>query len=249
MTRLYPMIFKRRSVRKYNKELKISDNELKLIEDKIKELVPLFPEIKTEVVLETVNKSSLKKGSHCILLYSEEASGYTVNAGYMLEQLDLYLCSLNIGVCWYGLAKAKEKERNGLPYVIMLGLGKSAPEDFRSGIEDFNRKDINETWEGEFDITVKTAASLAPSACNSQPWKIKSTAERIEVFRNTEPKTVLPRFLHRFFGGIDCGIYIFFLELALTGNNFCFERSLFKDEEAQNGLQKLAQYDIYGMFI
>lgn len=249
MTRLYPYIFKRRSVRKYNNELEISKEELKLIKDKIAEVVPLFPEIKTEIVLAPVDKSTLKKGSHCILLYSEKEEGYTVNAGYMLEQLDLYLCSLNIGVCWYGLAKAKEKERNGLPYVIMLGLGKSEPEDFRSDIKDFNRKDISEIWQGEFSERVKTASSLAPSACNSQPWIVKSSNEKIEVFRNTEPKTIIPKSHRPFFGGIDCGIYIFFLELALTANNFCFERSLYKNEAEENGLQKLAQYDMYDMFI
>ncbi len=249
MTKLYPYIFKRCSVRKYDDNLKITEAELEAIQNKIAELVPLFPEIKTKVLLETVDKSSLKKGSHCILLYSEKVDGYTVNAGYMLEQLDLYLCSMDIGVCWYGLAKAKEKEYEGLPYVIMLGLGKSKPTDFRADISQFNRKDINNTWQGEFDNTVKQAAALAPSACNSQPWIVKSNNERIEVFRNTEPKTIIPKSHRPFFGGIDCGIYLFFLELSLTANNFCFERSLYKNEADLNGLQKLAQYDIYDKFI
>ena len=249
MTKLYPMIFKRRSVRKYDPALKLTREEIAAIENKINEVVPLFPEIKTKVVLETVDKTTLNKGTHCILLYSEKAPGYTQNAGYILEQLDLYLCSMNIGVCWYGLAKPKAKELDGLPYVIMLGLGKSAPEDFRKDISEFSRKDSEEIWQGEFEESVKEAARLAPSACNSQPWVVKSDSEKIEVFRNTEPKTIIPRSHRPFFGGIDCGIFIFFLELALTANNYCFERTLFKDAEPQNGLQQLARYDIYDKFI
>ncbi len=249
MLKLYSQIFRRLSVRKYNDSLCITEAELSEIENKLNELVPLFPEIKTKAVLAPIEASSLKKGSHCILLYSEKKDGYTVNAGYMLEQMDLFLCSKNIGVCWYGLAKPKEKEFEGLPYVIMLGLGKSAPEDFRTEQTKVNRKELSQIWQGEFNEKVKAASRLAPSACNSQPWIIKSKVETIEVFRNTQPKTIIPRSHRPFFGGIDCGIFLFFLELALLKENFTYERLLFKAEKEENGLQKLAQYNIYDMFI
>jgi hypothetical protein len=38
----------------------------------------------------------------------------------MLEQIDLFMTSLNIGVCWYGVAKPKEMLYDGLKYVNTL---------------------------------------------------------------------------------------------------------------------------------
>ena len=51
-------------------------------------------------------KTSCKRGEeYCILLYSEKKGDYLRNIGYIGEQLDLYLASLNIGACGLGSAK------------------------------------------------------------------------------------------------------------------------------------------------
>ena len=49
----------------------------------------------------------MKKQEKVILLYSEEKENYLMNIGYLGEQLDLYLASLNIGSLWFGLNKIK----------------------------------------------------------------------------------------------------------------------------------------------
>lgn len=42
---------------------------------------------------------------HFLVFFSEPEEGYLVNAGFMLQQLDLYLSAKGIGSCYQGTAK------------------------------------------------------------------------------------------------------------------------------------------------
>lgn len=75
---------------------------------KIKNLIPLVNGIKIKYKIVPREKTTSKRGEHCLLIYSEEKEHYLLNIGYMFEQLDLYLASKNIGVCWYGMGKVNE---------------------------------------------------------------------------------------------------------------------------------------------
>ena len=104
------MIFKRKSFRRFNDALTLSKKELCDIEQKIKCLIPLVNGIQIKYKVIPRERTTSKRGEFCLLIYSEEKEHYLLNIGYMFEQLDLYLASKNIGVCWYGMGKVNEPQ-------------------------------------------------------------------------------------------------------------------------------------------
>ena len=247
MKELYEMIFKRKSIRTYKEELKISEGELKKISEITSNLIPLSKDIKVLFKIVKREETTAKRGEYCLLMYSEKKNGYLQNAGYMFEQADLILEKEDIGVCWYGMAKPKEKTINGLDYVIMFSLGKSVSEDFRNGISDFNRKTVETIWEGEFDQSVKEAVRLSPSACNSQPVSIKSENGKIILYRNSKIFTIMPPKTKEYFNTIDTGIAMCILEISLEKINRKFTRTLCLGNENEKGLIKIAGYTVGDM--
>lgn len=242
MNEYYDMIFKRKSVRHFDSARTLTDQELAEVNEKTKNLAALDSGIKTAFEIVKREDTTAKFGEYCLLLYSERKPNYLLNAGYILEQMDLFMEKNNIGVCWYGLAKPKEKMRGDLHYVIMLTFGKASPDTFRSEISQFNRKDHQEIWQGNFDADVSEAVRLAPSACNTQPWIFKNSENILHVYRNTKVRSFIPSAFLSYFNAIDIGICLCFLEIALSKNGRSFERILIPDGTAENGLIETAQY-------
>lgn len=243
MNELYNMIFKRKSVRKYDAKNKLSDEDITRLKSYMDSAVHLDEGIKTAYTIVKREETTAKFGEYCMLFYSEDKPFSLLNAGYILEQADLYLASQNIGACWYGMAKTDMTSLNGLDYVIMLAFGKCSPEIFRSGGEQFTRKSMEDISEGNFDDGVRSAVRLAPSACNSQPWRVKYSADKIEVYRETNLRTIIPHSKRTFFGSIDMGICLYFLELSIEQKGIKFERAL-HDVPAEGSLVHIASYSI-----
>jgi hypothetical protein len=189
-------------------------------------------------------ETTAKFGEYSLLFYSEKKPGYLLNAGYMLEQMDLYLAVRDMGACWYGLAKPKRSKPAGLEYVIMLVFGQSAPEDFRRNTAEFKRMSTKEIWKGDFDSGVVEAVRLAPSASNTQPWRIFSEGNRISVFRETNLRTFVTAKLLPYLNTIDMGIALYFLETALLEKGYAFEKTFKLDETSEKGLVKVADYKL-----
>ena len=108
------MIFKRKSIRRYDYNLSITEAEMEDIRQAINNFRPLVKDIKVKFKIVESKETTSKRGEYCLLMYSEEKPLYLLNVGYMLEQMDLFLASRNIGVCWYALAKTKELKLDGL---------------------------------------------------------------------------------------------------------------------------------------
>jgi len=102
------MTFKGKSFRGYNEKFNLTQGELSDIQNKITELNPLAEGIEIEYKIVPRDKTTSKRGEYCLLIYSEEKEHYLVNICYMFKELDLYLASKNIGVCWYGMGKVKD---------------------------------------------------------------------------------------------------------------------------------------------
>ena len=85
---------------------------------------------------------------HCILLYSEEKAGFLPNIGYIGEQLDLYLASMNIGALWFGIGKTQVRW-DGLQFVIMIAIAKMPEDKFRRDMFKSKRKPLEEIWLGD----------------------------------------------------------------------------------------------------
>lgn len=226
MKEYYEVIFKRRSTRKFGPLLKITPDELNEVKKKTDELFSLNDALKGNCVIVPRTETTAKWGEYCLLYYGTKDVLGLLNAGYILEQADLYLQSRDIGVCWYGLASPKDAQANGMDYIIMLSFGKCTPENFRKSVSEFDRLNAEVIWEGEFCKEVKDAVRLCPSACNSQPWRLTSTNNEIKLYRDLSPNEHLTKDKMDYFNSIDMGIFMTILETALEFHGFGFNRKL-----------------------
>ena len=230
MKELLPGVYKRKSVRKYS-EVKLSLEELATVEEYLRQAKPLCPNISVEFEIVPCEETNCKfNAEYCLIVYSEDKNLWLANVGYLLEQWDLYLATLNIGVCWYGMGKVEEAERNGLKYAIMLAFGKCDEADFRKNKDEFNRKKIKGLV-GLANGKIEEIARLAPSAVNSQPWKVELDKNTLKVYREKGKTPVLSNVLFKHWNKVDIGIFLAFLEIALESEGYSFERELHPDTD------------------
>lgn len=248
MTDYYEMIYKRKSFHLFRNigDEKLTENDLHGIRETYEKIVPLYPDIKTDIRIVSSNEKTLGRGAeYAIEIYSEKKDNYLMNVGYIGEMLDLYLVSQNIGSLWFGIGKPEEKEYNGLSFVIMILIAKvDSAEKFRKDMFKSKRKPLEETWEGETIPGVSDIVRFAPSACNSQPWHIKREGDTLEIYRYRKPGKVgiMPSDKVSVMNRIDMGIFISFLDLCLQHENYEFSRELFVDEGSEDKLTINAKY-------
>lgn len=234
MIELYDMIFKRKSVRLYDNRLHVSDEELNLINKKLNELVPLFPDIKLSYKIVNIEETNCNRGEYALLIYSEEKENYLMNVGDTLEQMDLFLASINIGALWYGWGKVKEEMLDNKKFVIMIAFGKCNENSFRKDYTKAKRKEIKDIWEGEI-LDIVNVIRYSPSACNSQPWYIKYNSNQLKLYRNTNVSALLnlTNGLKNKYNYIDMGIFMCILEITLLKNKYKFERKIIKEDKSK----------------
>ena len=180
---LHEMIYHRKSCRSFigkPVEPKMIDQIL-FFESK-----PLYPEIK--VRMDIVSRDKVKcicpwTTPQVITIYSEEAEGYLENIGFLFQQMDLYLQTLGLGVCWLGLGKMNPKTADnvdGMKFVIMLAFGYPKGDQLRHDLKGFIRKPMEKITDKP-DPRLEVAR-LAPSAVNSQPWYFTHEDDTIHVY-------------------------------------------------------------------
>ena len=236
---LYDMIFKRRSFHRYGEPdgKTISPEELDEIREMWYKFTPLFAGIKTKIKIVPGNQTSCNRGEeYCILIYSEKQPGYLQNIGYIGEQLDLWLTARGIGPLWFGVGRTKERRFEGLDYVIMMAIRKIDDDSkFRNPDDqsDFIRVGIEDFWEGPVMDGITDVIRLTPTACNIQPWRVVNKEDgMLEVYRYRRPGKhgIIPPFRLAYFGSIDIGIFMLFLDLCLEHKGIRFERVLTPDD-------------------
>ena len=240
---LYEMIFKRKSFHLFRNigDEKISEEELKDIEDKFNEFKPLVDDIKVKIKI-VKDSTTCKRGQeYCIFFYSEKKYNYLKNIGYLGEQLDLYLVSKNIGTLWFGIGKVEEKQLDGLDFVIMIAIAKvDSPEKFRKDMYKSKRKELSEIWEGDSFLDIGNIVRFTPSACNTQPWRVEASDNEIKVYRYRKEgkRGIMPKDMVIYYNQIDIGIFLCFLELYLEENKIQYDRELYVEEnhEDENNL-------------
>lgn len=171
---LSDMIYKRKSCRSYTGE-PVDQETLDKIYEFYKTIRPLYPDIRVEY--DILAKDQVK----CILpwitpqlmtIFSEDKEGFRENVGFIFQQLDLYMQSIGLGVCWLGMGKINPKEyitsNDNMKYVIMLALGHPKGDGLRSGMGEFKRRKLSDICD-EKDHRLQVA-QYAPSSVNSQPW-------------------------------------------------------------------------------
>ena len=234
------MLDKRKSYRTFNQKKKLEIQELQ-------SLITIFlsnfenPTLDGSIPsLEIVeaNKTSCPRGDLCICAYGSKDNKGLISIGYFLEHLDLYLEYNGIGVCWYGFGRTKIKVKDNQEFIIMLNVGYQKDNSLRKSSIEFKRNDISAFWFGDFDLKVKEDVRLAPSACNSQQWKIEVENNTLIIKRGDGNKSILIGKYKKYFNMIDMGIFLCFLELSLKGNGYNFKRNIIADDSI------IARYDI-----
>lgn len=227
----YQEIFKRKSFHFFHGGGKTTEEDLAKINDFIKNVTPLYPDIKTEIVIVKEKETTCHRGAdYCILFYSEPKGDYLRNIGYIGEQIDLFLTSIGIGGLWFGIGKPKDKRDNGLDYVIMISIRRMPKDSFRKDMFKSKRKPLEEIWDGE-ELDVANIVRFAPSACNTQPWYVENKENTLTVYRYKKPgkRGIMPIDKVMFYNRIDVGIFLYFLEVSLEKEGIAFERELFPD--------------------
>ncbi|WP_035289512.1 nitroreductase family protein [Clostridium sp. KNHs214] len=193
----------RRSVRTYKGQA-ISRAHMDAVKWFVNELTPLndipFDIIffeNGEVISKTfkgiANMYSKVIAPHYIAITSKEEPGYLENVGFVGEQLILKLTALGIGSCWLGRSIDRNVFNKIAPiktnqsYIILISFG-YAEEDL-SPISKRNRLTIKQFVEGEINkdfIPILNALRIAPSAVNSQPWRIVVEENTLHVYMKTK---------------------------------------------------------------
>ena len=180
---LQEMIFKRKSCRSFTGKPVDAETIEKILSFEPK---PLYPDIK--VRMDIVSRDKVKclcpwTTPQLITIYSEETEGYLENIGFQFQQMDLYLQTLGLGVCWLGLGKMNPKTTDhveGMKFVIMLAFGYPKGNQLRHDLKGFKRKPMEKIADRS-DPRLEVAR-LAPSAVNSQPWYFTHDGDTILVY-------------------------------------------------------------------
>ena len=247
LTEHYDAIFRRKSFHLFRGvgDDRITEDELSAIGEAWGRFVPLCPEIKTAIRIVPARRVNFKHDAeYCVLIYSEKKENYLMNAGYVGEQLDLWLVAHHIGSLWYGIGKPDEPTFDGLDYVIMFAIHKVNDDGkYRKDMFAAQRKPLTEVWSGD-DPGELAVARFAPSACNSQPWFVESRDGTLTVSRYKKPGKIgiMSETAALYFNRIDVGIYLCFLEICMQKGGIGFERTLFPDDGGKAELTKVAAY-------
>ena len=234
------MIYKRKSVRKYSQEL-VDEATIYKINRFCSELKPLYDHIRVRA--EIVGKENVKcflpwVTPQVVAVFSEKTDGYLENAGFLYQQLDLYLQSLGLGSCWLGLGRldeyAKSSREDGLSFVIMLAFGHPR-EELRSDISQFKRKALSEISDREDERL--EPARLAPSSVNSQPWYFTHEGESIHAY--CVKQGLLKKRALGDMNRIDMGIALAHMYVA-NPDTFCFQQT--------NEVEEQKNYEYIGSF-
>jgi hypothetical protein len=247
---LYDMIFKRKSFHLFRNigDQKITEKEINDIYDYYNNKVePLVKDIKVKMKIVKEGTTCKRGQEYSILFYSEKKENYLQNIGYIGEQLDLYLVSKNIGTLWFGIGKVKEKQLDGLDYVIMIAIAKvDSADKFRKDMYKSKRKELEEIWDNPYYLDVANIVRFSPSACNTQPWIVESKKNNLKVYRYRKEgkRGIMPKNMVIYYNQIDMGIFLCFLELCLNNKEIKYNREFFIEEDHEQEKNLIASYDI-----
>lgn len=191
--KLYDVIQYRQSIRNF---------QMKPLEEKVLEKIicyqktmkALYPDITCQIEIHNAMEKSWKKkkspfqvkAPYYLSLYSSTEQGYLLNAGYVLEELSLYLNTLGIGTCYQGAMKVSDNKKSELEEVLVMALGYPSRYLYRElGTAkriELKKECIFKEEPSKEVLTILRAANLAPSSMNNQPWKFVVYKNRIHVF-------------------------------------------------------------------
>ncbi|MCL2632796.1 MAG: hypothetical protein FWD45_06935 [Coriobacteriia bacterium] len=231
---LYDSIFTRKSVRKFNQE-PLDQATLQSIDAAVANFAKLYDDVALEHRVTDKVKGMLSiKAPQYLIISGTGADKEMEAAGFLYQQLSLWMTANDIGSVWLGVAKdARAEKAND---IITVAFGR-ATEPVTRSLAEFKRNPIAEITNAPDDICIQ-AAHLAPSGMNGQPWYFEKTDEKVLVYRN-KPTGPTAQFYK--LGDLDMGIALAHYAIAAEkeGLEFNFSRS---DELPSHG--KLTAFGI-----
>lgn len=129
------------------------------------------------------------KAPYYLCISSEVKENYEINAGYLMQQINLYIASKGLGACFLGGVYPGRSLKASMKYdyVISLAFGKTTEPLYRNEIAEAKRLPETDVVVYKEKVTpdmkeILTAARLAPSSMNSQPWRFVAYRNRIHIF-------------------------------------------------------------------
>ena len=192
---LKEMIFTRKSCRSFT-NIPVDAATIETI--KAFPMKPLYPEIKFH--WDIVPRNQVKcicpwTTPQLITIYSEETEGYLENIGFLFQQMDLYLQTLGLGVCWLGMGRMNPKtttQVEGMKFVIMLAFGHPKGDQLRQTAKDFKRKpmeQITDLPDAKLEAACKKALSYTASPSYKSIKNILVTGSEKLVSEATDTRT------------------------------------------------------------
>ena len=183
---LFQAIFRRKSVRKFESS-PLDQETIASITSQFSSLTPMLEGIRTEVALmtsEQVHGLFKVDAPHFIAFFSEPKEGYLLNAGFMMQQLDLFLSAKGIGSCWQGGPKPTKIARaaSGLEFVVLMAFGKPAEKVHRENVAEFKRDPMSKITSIKGMDDLLEPARIAPSGMNGQPWFFSDSNGMINAY-------------------------------------------------------------------
>ena len=234
---LYPTIFQRKSIRRYNLD-PLDEDTLKKIKDRLQILTPLRKEIKIEFKIlspDAVTRRTMRKAPYYTAAFSEVREGYLSNVGFMLQQMDLFFSANGLGSCWQGIPTVKKESlaSSRLKFVILMAFGKPRETLHRTKTSEFKRKSLQEISDVKGADELLETARLAPSARNAQEWFFTGDEHLIHAY--CRKPSLISGFLIKKYPPMDVGISLYHLKLA--AEHFGKETELIFDDPDDNKLK------------
>lgn len=171
---LHETIYMRRQVRKFN-----STPLKKHILDDIFKYVSEAEQLSGQSVnFEIASVEAVNGGisaPHYLLSYCDTSSAAYANVGYILQKADLYIQSIGLGSGWFMGPKPIKDNEN---FCIALAFG-NTDIPMRKSLNEFKRLPIEKI--STLDNEISKAVQLAPSAMNSQPWKLEFEDKKVII--------------------------------------------------------------------
>jgi nitroreductase len=234
---IYDIIFKRKSIRKYDNS-PLDEDILKRISEELNNLIPLHKDIKTDIKIisgDDIKLRSMKRAPHYLAIFSEKKEGYLTNVGFMLQQMDLLFSASGIGSCWQGIPTPKGHvlKSSDLNFIILIAFGIPTEPLYREDISEFKRKSLENITDIEDVNELLEPVRLAPSAINSQPWFFTGTKDMIHACSNT-PNFLKGLLVNKYIP-IDVGIAIYHLNVSAEHFKKTTEIMFNKNENVPKG--------------
>jgi nitroreductase len=158
-----------------------------------------------------IGKYTKVTAPHYIAFTSEIKEGHLENIGFIGEEIVLKLTELGLGTCWVGAAIKEDQFKNIVKvqpnqnYIIIVAFGYPAQE--LKAVENRKRLDkskvVSGTYEDQYE-TIVQAFIDAPSAVNSQPWKLLINQNKFDLY--LENRSFLTKKLLKDMNHVDMGI-------------------------------------------